>query len=98
MLRLNATCRFSNPAHLAFRYECCETLPIRRTPAILSLSVVEDAFTPFPTRDAAIIAGATLKEHYERGPIFRTGKLMILYQLTRSFHETYSPSYFSRRV
>ena len=34
----------------------------------------------------------------ERGPIFRTGKLMILYQLTRSFHETYSPSYFSRRV
>ena len=34
----------------------------------------------------------------ERGPIFRTGKLMLLYQLTRSFHETYSPSYFSRRI
>ena len=34
----------------------------------------------------------------ERGPIFRTGKLMILYQLARSFHETYSPSYFSRRI
>lgn len=63
MLRLNVTCRFSNPAHLAFRYECCETLPIRHTPAILSLSVVEDASIPFPTRDAAIIAGATLKEH-----------------------------------
>ena len=37
-------------------------------------------------------------DELERGPIFRTGKLMILYQLTRSFHETYSPSYFSRRV
>ena len=34
----------------------------------------------------------------ERGPIFRTGKLMLLYQLARSFHETYSPSYFSRRI
>ena len=63
MLRVNATCRFSNPAHLAFRYECYETLPIRHTPAILPLSVVEDASIPFPTRDAAIIAGATLKEH-----------------------------------
>ena len=30
----------------------------------------------------------------ERVPIFRTGKLMVLYQLARSFHETYSPSYF----
>ena len=37
-------------------------------------------------------------QHFERGPIFRTGKLMILYQLARSFHETYSPSYFSRRI
>lgn len=63
MLHLNDTCRFSNPAHLAFRYECCETLPVRQTPTILSLRVLADASTPFPTRNAAVIAGATLKEH-----------------------------------
>ena len=38
------------------------------------------------------------RSDFERGPIFRTGKLMLLYQLARSFHETYSPSYFSRRI
>ena len=35
-----------------------------------------------------------LSIYNERAPIFRTGKLMILYQLVRSIHETYSPSYF----
>lgn len=34
----------------------------------------------------------------EWGPIFWTGKLMLLYQLVRSNHETYSPSYLHRRV
>ena len=49
-----------------------------------------------PNLNAVLLSGET--GPIERGPIFRTGKLMILYQLTRSFHETYSPSYFSRRV
>ena len=42
--------------------------------------------------------GAWILGRNERGPIFRTGKLMLLYQLTRSFHEAHSPSYFSRRI
>ena len=54
--------------------------------------------------DQIVIASSTRRlignafELTERGPIFRTGKLMLLYQLARSFHETYSPSYFSRRI
>ena len=34
----------------------------------------------------------------ELDPILWRGKLMIFYQLVRSFHETHSPSFIYRRV
>ena len=34
----------------------------------------------------------------ERGPRLWTGKLMLIYQLVRSNHEAYPPSYLHRRV
>lgn len=37
-------------------------------------------------------------EDSELDPILWKGKLMIFYQLVRSFHETYSPSFIYRRI
>ncbi len=58
--------------------------------------------TPVWSHDGIICTGESYQDKvkltFERGPIFRTGKLMLLYQLTGSFHETYSPPYFSRRI
>jgi hypothetical protein len=34
----------------------------------------------------------------ERGPIFWTGKLMLIYQLVRRVHETHTPPYFHGRI
>ena len=40
----------------------------------------------------------TLHEWVERGPIFWTGKLMLIYQLVRRVHETHTPPYFHGRI
>ncbi len=34
----------------------------------------------------------------ERGPIFWTGKLMLIYQFVRRVHETHTPPYFHGRI
>ena len=36
--------------------------------------------------------------NFERGPIFWTGKLMLIYQLVRRVHETHTPPYFHGRI
>ena len=41
---------------------------------------------------------AALQVAYERGPIFWTGKLMLIYQLVRRVHETHTPPYFHGRI
>jgi hypothetical protein len=38
------------------------------------------------------------KQYYERGPIFWTGKLMVIYQLVRRIHETHTAPYFHGRI
>ena len=54
--------------------------------AVIAFGIVSSAFTWF------------LMWQSERGPIFWTGKLMLIYQLVRRIYETHPPSYLHRRV